>query len=167
MLPSLGVQSAFRPHPVIRSLAPEDLPALSAGLAALPLLARYGRTATEISASLGAARARGEGLLVTEEGGAPLGIAWFLPTGTLALGGYLRLLAVVGPAQGRGLGTVLLSAYEEETARSSAHAFLLTSEENQAAQRFYARHGYLRVGVLPKLVLPDQDEVLYWKRLRR
>jgi ribosomal protein S18 acetylase RimI-like enzyme len=150
---------------VIRPLVPEDLKTLSAGLAALPLLARYGRTAAAVSASVQAARVRGEGLLVAEEGGAPVGLAWFLPTGTLALGGYLRLLAVVGPAQGRGVGAALLGAYEAETARASAHAFLLTSAENQAAQRFYERHGYLRVGVLPALVLPGQDEFLYWKRL--
>lgn len=151
---------------MIRPLAPADLPALSAGLAALPLLSRYGRTAASLSASLADARSRGEGLLVAEEGGAPVGLAWFLPSGTLALGGYLRLLAVLAPAQGRGLGAELLRAYEEATSRASAHAFLLASRENQAAQRFYQRHGYQEVGLLPSLVIPGQDELLYWKRLR-
>jgi ribosomal protein S18 acetylase RimI-like enzyme len=153
------------PDPMIRPLRPEDLPSLSAGLAALPLLSRYGRTAGSLAAALADARKRGEGLLVAEDGGAPEGLAWFLPTGTLALGGYLRLLAVLGPAQGRGVGVALLRAFEEATARASAHAFLLTSKENQAAQRFYERHGYRQVGLLPSLVIRGQDELLYWKRL--
>lgn len=151
---------------MIRPLLPEDLPSLSAGLAALPLLARYGRTAASLGASLAAAQTRGEGLLVSDEGGALEGLAWFLPSGTLSLGGYLRLLAVFGPAQGRGVGTSLVKAYETETAKVSAHAFLLTSSGNHAAQCFYERRGYRRVGLLPALVLKDQDEVLYWKRLR-
>lgn len=150
---------------MIRPLAPTDVPALATGLAGLPLLVRYGRSAAALEASLSAALARGERLLVAEEDGAVAGLAWFLPTGTLALGGYLRLLAVLGPYQRLGVGTDLLAAYEAETARASAHAFLLVAADNKAAQRFYRRHGYRRVGRLPELVLPGQDEALYWKRL--
>lgn len=152
--------------PVIRPLAAADLSALAAGLAELPLLRRYGRSAAKLEATLDAALARGEGLLVAEERRAPAGLAWFLTSGTLALGGYLRLLAVLGPFQGRGLGAALLAAYEAETARTSAHAFLLTSESNPGAQRFYERLGYRRVGLLPSLVVQGEDEALYWKRLR-
>ena len=151
---------------MIRALTPVDVAPLARALAGLPLLARYGTTAARLEATLGAALARGERLRVAEEGGAPAGLAWFLPAGTLALGGYLRLIAVVGGAQGRGTGAALLAAFEEETARESAHAFLLVSDFNADAQRFYARHGYQRVGELPGLVLPDVGELLYWKRLR-
>ena len=152
--------------PMIRPLAREDLAPLCAGLAELPLLRRYGRSAEKLEATLGVALQRGEGLLVAEEGGALLGLAWFFTSGTLALGGYLRLLAVFGPAQKRGVGKALLDAWEAETAKASAHAFLLASRDNAGAHRFYERHGYLRVGVLPSLVLPGEDEVLFWKRLR-
>lgn len=103
---------------------------------------------------------------MAEEEGALAGLAWFLTSGTLALGGYLRLLAVLGPFQRRGVGADLLAAYEAETAWASAHAFLLVSAGNLAAQRFYRRHGYRRVGRLPELVVPGEDEVVYWKRLR-
>jgi ribosomal protein S18 acetylase RimI-like enzyme len=150
----------------IRPLRPDDLGALCSGLAELPLLRRYGRSAGKLQGVLQAALERGEGLLVAEEGGERLGVAWFLTTGTLALGGYLRLLAVVGPAQGRGVGEQLLLAYEAEVAKASGHAFLLASLDNAGAHRFYERHGYRRVGVLPSLVLPGEDEVLFWKRLR-
>jgi ribosomal protein S18 acetylase RimI-like enzyme len=154
---------------MIRPLAAADLPALAEGLAALPLMQRYGRTAGKLEAALAAALRRGEGLLVATEDGANapvLGLAWFLPAGTLALGGYLRLIAVLGEGQGRGTGAALLEAFEGAVARESAHAFLLVSDFNEPAQRFYERKGYVRVGALPGLVLPDVGEVLYWKRLR-
>jgi ribosomal protein S18 acetylase RimI-like enzyme len=150
----------------IRPLAEAEIPALADGLAALPLMVRYGRDARALSRALEAALARREGLLVALVDGAPAGLAWFLPAGTLALGGYLRLIAVLAGGEGRGVGAALLRAFETETARASAHAFLLVSDFNEAAQRFYAREGYQRVGALPGLVLSDVAEVLYWKRLR-
>jgi ribosomal protein S18 acetylase RimI-like enzyme len=151
---------------VIRPLARGDLAPLAAGLAELPLLRRYGRSAAKLQGTLEAALERGEGLLVAEEQGRVQGLAWFLTSGTLALGGYLRLLAVLTPAQNKGLGAALLAAWEAETLHQSGHAFLLASVDNRAAHRFYERHGYLRIGVLPALVLPGEDEVLFWKRLR-
>lgn len=150
----------------IRSLTREDVPALAAVLAALPLMVRYGRDAAALGRALEAALGRGEGLLVAEEGGTLHGLAWFLPAGTLALGGYLKLIAVAPGGEGRGTGLALLRAFEAETARRSAHAFLLVSDFNGGAIRFYEREGYVRVGPLPGLVLPDVAELLYWKRLR-
>ena len=94
------------------------------------------------------------------------GLAWFLREGTLALGGYLKLIAMLPGAEGKGAGALLLAAFEAEVSKRSAHAFLLVSDFNDGAQRFYERHGYARVGPLPGLVLPDVAEVLYWKRLR-
>jgi ribosomal protein S18 acetylase RimI-like enzyme len=152
---------------VIRPLAAGEVAALSRALAALPLMVRYGRSAEKLEAALRGALARGEGLLVAEEGGALAGLAWFLPAGTLGLGGYLRLIAVLGDGQGRGTGAALLAAFEAETAKASGHAFLLVSDFNEGAQRFYERHGYARVGAMPGLVVPDVAEVLYWKRLPR
>jgi GNAT superfamily N-acetyltransferase len=150
----------------IRPLEAADAAAIAPGLAALPLMVRYGRDVAALARTLEAARARGDRLLVAEEGGALHGLAWFLTAGTLALGGYLRLIAVLAGGEGKGTGVALLRAFEEETARASAHAFLLVSDFNEGAQRFYEREGYVRVGALPGLVLPDVAEVLYWRRLR-
>jgi ribosomal protein S18 acetylase RimI-like enzyme len=152
----------------VRPLEEEDVAALAAGLAALPLMVRYGRTAAKLERDLRAARARGDGLLVGDDGpgGAVRGLAWFLRSGTLALGGYLKLIAVLGGGQGGGAGAALLAAFEAEVARESAHAFLLVSDFNEGAQRFYERHGWTRAGAFPGLVLPDVAELLYWKRLR-
>ena len=150
----------------VRALEPADLDGLAAELARLPLLRRYGRDAGAVRRDLDAARARGEGLVVAADAAGVHGLAWFLPQGTLALGGYLRLLAVVPGRERAGVGALLLDAFERGTvALGTRHAFLLVSDFNTDAQRFYARHGYVEVGVLPRLVLPDVDERLYWKRL--
>jgi GNAT superfamily N-acetyltransferase len=151
---------------VVRPLAPAEIPALARGLAGVPLMIRYGRGAEALERSLAAAHARGEGLLVAEEGGAVRGLAWFLREGTLGLGGYLRLIAMLPGAEGKGAGAALLAAFEAEAARGGRHAFLLVSDFNAGAQRFYERHGWTRAGALPGLVLPGVAEVLYWKRLR-
>lgn len=150
----------------LRSLEDDDIPPLAEGLARLPLMQRYSRSAEKLAADLRAAKARGDGLIAAELGGRLEGFCWFLHHGTLGMGGYLRLIAVLDGAQGRGTGAALLAAYEREVARSAAHAFLLVSDFNDPAQRFYERHGWTRVGAIPKLVLPDVDELVYWKRLR-
>jgi ribosomal protein S18 acetylase RimI-like enzyme len=89
-----------------------------------------------------------------------------MPQGTLAIGGYLRLLAVVPGHERAGVGALLLDAFERALAAiGTRHAFLLVSDFNLDAQRFYTRHGYAQMGRLPALVLPDVDELVYWKRL--
>jgi len=150
----------------LRPATPQDLAPLAAGLARLPLMQRYGRDEPGLAASLAAALARGDGLLLAVEAGAPLGLAWYLRDGTFGLGGYLKLMAVLPGAQARGVGAALLGAFEAELARGSAHGFLLCSDFNRPAQAFYQRHGWARVGALPDLVLPGVAELVYWKRLR-
>lgn len=149
----------------IRPIARSEIPTLAAALATVPLLVRYGNDAARLARALEGALDRGESALVAEEDGVVRGLAWFLTAGTLALGGYLRLIALVPGAEGRGTGVALLRAFEAEAARVSRHAFLLVSDFNAGAIRFYEREGYARVGPLPGLVLPGVAEVLYWKRL--
>lgn len=152
---------------MIRPLAPGDVEGLAARLAGLSLLQRYRRTAGALERDLTAALGRGEDLIVHAAGEEPDGLAWFLRNGTLGIGGCLRLLAVAPGREGRGVGAALLAAFEEALAGWSGHAFVLVSDFNGGAQRFYARHGYAQVGRLPALVAPDVDELLYWRRLQR
>lgn len=149
----------------VRALAPRDVGPLSTALAELPLLTRYGRNADALEADLRAALFRGDGLEVYDDGAGPEGLAWFLSSGTFAMGGYLKLLAVLPSATKKGRGSLLLSAFEDATQKKSRQAFLLVSDFNHVAQRFYERHGYARVGEIPALVLPDVQELVYWKRL--
>ncbi len=150
----------------LRPAAEADLPALAEGLAGLPLMVRYGRDRARLEGDLAAALARGDGLLLAVEAGRPAGLAWFLRQGTFGLGGYLKLMAVLPGAQARGTGAALLAAFEAEVAAVSRHAFLLCSDFNEGARRFYQRHGWQRVGALPGLVLPEVAEEIYWKVVR-
>lgn len=94
------------------------------------------------------------------------GFALFAPGGTFMMGGYLKLLVAAPKFQGCGVGDALLSAMEEEVKKESGEMFLLVSDFNIRAQRFYERNGYRKAGALPGLVLEDVSEFLYWKRLK-
>ena len=151
---------------MIRALVPADLPVLAPRLARGPLMQRYARTPEALEKDLRGAYERGDSLFVWDAGRGPEGILWFFATGTLGMGGYLRLIALVPDATGSGAGTKLLAEFEAQVGAVSRHAFLLVSDFNVEAHRFYEKHGYLRVGMLPQLVLPDVNELIYWKRLR-
>jgi len=81
-------------------------------------------------------------------------------------GPYLELLAVLPEAQGRGLGGALLAWLEAEAA-ASRNLWVAVSAFNAAARRFYARHGFVEVGVVPGLVRDGFDEILLRKVLQQ
>ncbi len=147
----------------IRPALVDDAPRIAEAVAQQPLLRRYGVTEEGLGRDLARAIAAGDGVLVAEREQL-IGLAWFHQRGTLGLGGYLRLIALQPGAEAAGVGRALLDAVER--AIEARHLFLLVSDFNTDAQRFYERAGYLRSGALPGLVLPDVTELLYWKRLR-
>ncbi|HEY3356386.1 MAG TPA: GNAT family N-acetyltransferase [Polyangia bacterium] len=154
------------PAVTIRDAAADDVAPLAARLHGLPLLARYGVTEESLARDLGLALERGDGLLCAAGPDGPVGFAWFLTAGTFASGGYLRLIAVAPGQQGGALGSRLLDEVERRVAVRSRTMFLLVSDFNTGAQRFYARRGYRDAGALEAFVRPDVDERIYWKRLR-
>jgi len=147
---------------VIRPAALEDLPALASALAPLPLFQAYRLDAAALEARFRGALERGEGLLLATES-APVGVCWFLTRGTFGTGAYLRTLAIREQRQGSGLGARLLAAYESGCGAPPGGYFLLTSDFNTAAQRFYQRHGYRQVGALPDFATPGVAERVFWK----
>ncbi len=151
---------------VIRPATPEDVVPLSEALAPLPLFSAYAFGADQLAERFRGALQRGEGLWVSEERGELLGVCWFLEQGTFATGSYLRLLAVRPERQGQGLGEQLLRAWEGRGAEAKGGLFLLASHFNEAAHRFYARHGYREVGRLPGFAREGVTEVIFWKPAR-
>jgi ribosomal protein S18 acetylase RimI-like enzyme len=63
------------------------------------------------------------------------------------------------------VGGALMDRAEAFLSQSSPDIFLLTSDFNQSAQRFYQRRGYRQVGALPDYVLPGVTELIFWKRM--
>lgn len=145
---------------------------LGRSVATLPLLLRYGVSAPRLAEQLvqlvrGESAYQSERLLLLEQGesGRLFGLARVLLDGQLGRGGYLKLIALSPGLAGQGLGTLLLSAVEQAVMRHSPDLFLLVSDFNDGGQRFYKRHGYTHVGMLPAFVHPEITELLFWKRL--
>ena len=150
---------------MIRPAVAQDAARIAAAVAQQPLLVRYGVTLAGLSRDLERAIEAGEGVLLsTDVRDDVLGFAWLLAQGGFGVGGYLRLIAVAPGSESRGTGRALLAAVE--AAVPTRHLFLLVSDFNRAAQRFYERAGYTQGGALPGLVLAGVDELIYWKRLR-
>ncbi|HEY2603892.1 MAG TPA: GNAT family N-acetyltransferase [Thermoleophilaceae bacterium] len=81
--------------------------------------------------------------LVCEEGGAAVGIATFEVSGD-----ELELVTIEAFDQGRGAGSLLLAAaVEESRARGCRRLWLITTNDNLRALRFYQRRG-LRLAAL-------------------
>lgn len=150
---------------IVRPARADELAALAAAVAPQPLLSRYEISSSRLAQLLAEALGRGEPVLVADDGGVARGFAWYLHSGTLGVGGYLRLIALVPGAEGRGAGAALLDAVEADVATRARHLFLLVSHWNEGARRFYARRGYGEVGRLPAFVRADTDEIICWKRL--
>jgi ribosomal protein S18 acetylase RimI-like enzyme len=65
--------------------------------------------------------------------------------------------------QGQGVGDALMDAAEEIMFEKTKDIFLLVSDFNDGAQRFYQRRGYAQVGALTGYVLPDVVELIFRK----
>ena len=146
---------------VIERASPADIPALAGLLSLLfaqeveftpdPAAQREGLSKIIGNPELGA-------VLVARAGGAIKGMANLLFTVSTALGDRVALLEdmIVAPqARGRGLGTALMiEAISLARRRGCRRITLLTDGDNEAAHRFYARHGFVASQMVPfRLVL--------------
>jgi predicted GNAT family acetyltransferase len=65
-----------------------------------------------------------------------------------------------------GVGSVLVSYFENELFPEADNLYLFVSDINPDAARLYARLGYAQVGAIPNFNLPMQTEFLYRKTRR-
>lgn len=151
----------------IRPMTSDDIPDISAWLVELPLMQRYRLSREAAHQQFATGLNRGDWLLVadTPETSA-CGFVWCLPQGAFGRSPYIRLIAVHPGFNGQGIGAALLDAAEARAAEIRADIFLLVSDFNTGAQRFYTRRGYEHVGLIPDYVVPGVSELLYRKKLR-
>lgn len=150
----------------IRLLTASDIPIIAEWIASDPLWQRYHYSAAAASHGLAQALERGDLLLTADlDGARACGLAWCMPWGAFGRSTYLRILGVQRGHHGAGLGAALLDAAEQRAAVLARELFLLVSDFNHGAQRFYRRQSYEQVGAIPGYVLPDVTELIYWKRL--
>ncbi len=148
----------------VRSLHLDDVDACAAIMADNPLWRRYGVTAEVARRHFSSGLERGVALFVVESDGEPAGFLWLEPVGAFARSGYIRLIGVSPTRQGQGLGQELMEHAERVLFAQGDDVFLLVSDFNLAAQRFYQRLGYCQVGALPDYMLPGVAELIYRKR---
>jgi len=153
----------------IRPLTPADIPTVAGWIVNTPLWQRYHLQEAQTRTTLQSGLQNEDVLLVadtdTDEGQA-CGLAWCLLKGAFGRSAYLRLLGVRAGQSGQGVGAALLEHTEHVVSSASHELFLLASDFNTAAQRFYERQGYRQIGAIPGYVLPDVAELIYWKQLQ-
>lgn len=93
-----------------------------------------------------------------------IGYIWVTRGGCFAHFPYLRSFAVVKSCRNQGIGAGLLRYFEDVS--SSNRFFLLVSELNETAQRFYERHGYTAVGKVPNLFKNGISEIILTKHVQ-
>jgi ribosomal protein S18 acetylase RimI-like enzyme len=153
----------------VRPMTAEDIAPASAWMVTIPLWQRYGLTVDAAARMFLAAQASADVLLAADHAvsGPLTGFAWCMPRAAFGRSAYLRLIGVRPDCTGLGIGAALLDAVEDRARAASDDLFLLVSDFNADAQRFYRRHGYEQIGAIPGYVLPDVTEILMRKRLRR
>lgn len=154
------------PNVTIRRMEPKDIQPCARLMAATPLWQRYGTTIESATARLTNALQEGATILIAVDGTANLlGFVWFVTRGAFDRSGYIRLIGVDPAARGQGVGKILLKAAEDYARPEANDMFLLCSDFNTDAQRFYEREGYQQIGAIPDYVLDGVAEVIFRKRL--
>jgi GNAT superfamily N-acetyltransferase len=152
--------------PTIRPMIQDDIPLVVSWLVELPLMQRYGLTIEKAIANFEGGLARGEWLLVADAEMPSCGFAWAIPRGAFGRSPYLRLIGVRTDAAGSGVGAALLAEIERKASDVADDIFLLTSDFNEGAHRFYRRQGYEQVGAIPGYELSNVTELIFRKRLK-
>jgi GNAT superfamily N-acetyltransferase len=153
-------------EPVIRAMTLDDIPLIAAWMVTVPLWQRYGVTFEKASANFERGLHSDDWLLVVEVDGTACGFAWAVPHGAFGRSPYLKQLGVHPDFGNAGLGGLLLAEVERRALEIANDLFLLTSDFNVDAQRFYTRHGYQQLGAIPDYVINGLTELMFHKWLK-
>jgi ribosomal-protein-alanine N-acetyltransferase len=102
-------------------------------------------------------------IYIAREQGAIIGFAILQVKG--AFSGYIQSICIAPEYRNKNLGTQFIIFCEERIFREMPNVFLCVSSFNPAAQRFYYRNGYEKVGELKDLLVRGYDDYLLRKSL--
>jgi ribosomal protein S18 acetylase RimI-like enzyme len=144
-----------------------DIPLVVDWMVSVPLWQRYQVDKRSARTRFEQGIEQGDMLLVADCGAEnpAVGFVWCLLQGAFGLSAYIRLIGVRPGHTTQGIGAALLEYTERQATEYAKDMFLLVSDFNVDAQRFYQRHGYIQVGAIPGYVLPDVTELIFRKRL--
>jgi ribosomal-protein-alanine N-acetyltransferase len=78
---------------------------------------------------------------------------------------YVQTIAVTEAAQGRGLGTELLTRLiDEAMRRGSEHLDLEVRADNETAQRMYRKHGFTQTGIRRRYYQPSGTDAIVMRK---
>ena len=149
----------------IRKIRMSDIQFCASIMVRNPIWQRYQVTEDSARARFTKGMAEKAPILVAEEKDRVVGFIWYVPQGAFYRSGYVMLIGVDPDSQSHGVGVSLMEAAEKEMFKTNADIFLLVSDFNVAAQRFYQRLGYQQVGVLVNYVLDGVNELIFRKHL--
>jgi ribosomal protein S18 acetylase RimI-like enzyme len=154
---------------IVRPMQPADTGICARWIAETPLWQRYGVTQTSAQRRFELALKR-QATIAVAEVEAPgrgkkqlLGFVWYTLHGAFERSGYIPLICVAPGEYGRGVGKVLMDYAEGQVFQKVGELFLLVSDFNVPAQRFYQRRGYIQIGALPDYILSGVSELIYLK----
>lgn len=147
----------------IRPMQAMDIPVCARIMVENVLWQRYGVSLEKAVQRFSDGLQGGESIAVVELEHQVIGFIWFVLRGAFHRSGYIMLIGVSPKAQGSGAGGALMEYAEEILFQTSNDVFLLVSDFNLAAQRFYQGRGYQQVGAIPDYVLPNITELIYRK----
>jgi ribosomal protein S18 acetylase RimI-like enzyme len=151
----------------IRLLADRDIPGIASWVAETPLWQRYQVTAESFANRLRDGLASGATIYVAEHHHIVAGFLWLVERGVFNRSGYIQLIGVKPDVRNAGIGRALMQFAEEKIFAQGRDLFLLVSDFNTDAQRFYERLGYRQVGALENYVVHGVTELVYYKNLKR
>jgi ribosomal protein S18 acetylase RimI-like enzyme len=151
---------------IIRSMAGADTPVCAALVCNSSIGDRYGFTLPTLTEKLILALDSGGELFVAEIDSEIAGFSWIDPRGAFSSAPYLRLIAVDENFRGNGVGSVLMHEFEMRTIDVGRDYFLLVSDFNEGAIRFYEQHGYKKRGELPDFAKQGITEIIMVKSLK-
>lgn len=151
---------------MIRLLTLADIPDIARWVAATPLWQRYDVTEVSFAKRLHDGLAEGATIYVAERNAQAVGFLWLVERGVFNRSGYIQLIGVHPDARGVGVGRMLIQFAEEKIFAQGRDVFLLVSDFNTDAQRFYQRLGYRQVGKLDDYVVQGVSELIYYKKCK-
>jgi ribosomal protein S18 acetylase RimI-like enzyme len=101
--------------------------------------------------------------IVAEDEIGPAGFLVLQHDAVFGMSSYVKLVGVREDVRSRGCGKSLILTAEQLAFARGPNIFLLTSDFNHRAMKFYENLGYQRAGVIKDYVIKGIDEILYRK----